>query len=116
MVLDNIYKDFKLPLHFNNGKTEIKEHILTDLEINETLNPENKSVYERLFLTKTKLGNECRKEWTKYFSTDKSFLKESQNLYKEINDIQLNETIINNMIDAREEMKSETDFYTNINI
>tara|TARA_Y100000389_G_scaffold47988_1_gene43196 strand:+ start:1230 stop:2984 length:1755 start_codon:yes stop_codon:yes gene_type:complete len=110
MVLDNIYKDFKLPLHFVNGKTELKKHVLADLEINETLNPENKSVYERLFLTKTQLGDECKKEWTKYFSTDKTFLKESQKLYKKAGDIDIDKSIINNMLDARNEMKAETDF------
>ena len=83
-MLDTIEKEyFNLPISFLEDKYEIEKHIITDLELNET--EKNKSLYEYVFLPHGDLSNNLFGKntislWSKYYTANKEFMKDSQKL------------------------------------
>ena len=72
---------FKLPISFLKNKTLVLENLKRDLELVETVNPETTPMYDYIFNPKTELGEKAI-PWSEYYTTDKSFLKDSQKVYK----------------------------------
>jgi hypothetical protein len=87
---------FKLPITFveKNKLHKLDEHILTDLELtncnnihddaNGTADPDTKpkTMYEHIFNPKTIYGKQFLENWATYYTTDVSFLKQTQTLLK----------------------------------
>ena len=69
MTKKEIYEIFTLPIQ-NTNKKSINKELLDDLELVETKDPSQTPIYNKIFNTKTKLGNECLKEWSKYYTTN----------------------------------------------
>lgn len=81
-----IQKLFKLPIEYSK-KIKTTKSMLTDLELIKTVNKDNVPIYNILFSPKTDLAHICIDSWSKYYTNDIQFLKDSQNILKNINDI-----------------------------
>ena len=83
----NIDKDtteeniFQLPIEFLERKSELEKHTINDLE----LLPEDpkESLYKYLLKPNTLFGEKSMDLWSKYYTSDKTFLKDSQKLIKQ---------------------------------
>jgi len=71
---------FQLPIDFLERKTELEKHTIYDLE----LLPEDpkQSLYKYLLKPDTIFGEKTMQLWSKYYTSDVSFLKDSQTLLK----------------------------------
>jgi energy-coupling factor transporter ATP-binding protein EcfA2 len=90
MVEEQIQKKeiFNLPISFLEDKCELEKHIITDLELNET--EKNKSLYDFVFLptpnnegddiSYNSFGKNTIRLWSKYYTANKEFIKDSQKL------------------------------------
>ena len=86
---------FKLPIEYCEKKTEIDGHILKDLEILETVDENIPSASQSIFRPTSKVSKLLLTNWVKYFSHDKKFIKDTQqiilksnvNMYINIDDI-----------------------------
>jgi hypothetical protein len=107
----DIYKineHFKLPIYYNEDKMEVDKHIIDDLELNQTIDPSGTPIYDHIFQPKTDFGKLMMVQFSKWYTTDKRFLKENQKLLKLYKpratfDYQP-------MMDIWSEMKNETGF------
>jgi DNA mismatch repair ATPase MutS len=84
MLIKEINKKFLFPIEFNTSKRQIFDNLYQDLELLETHN-NNESIYQKTFNPSTPIGEECLKKWSKYYTTDTSFLKDSQKIIKNLN-------------------------------
>ena len=80
--VENINEFFKLPISYNTDKMAVDDHIITDLELIKTVNAEDTALYNYAFQPKTAFGNKIVEQFARYYTTDVSFLKDSQNLFK----------------------------------
>ena len=78
---------FKLPIEYLNNKQKIPDNVKTDLELVNTVSENTKSIYTHTLQPTTELGKLSIPSWSKYFTTNKSFLEDSQKLYKNIHSI-----------------------------
>jgi hypothetical protein len=128
-----------LPICYNAQVKILKETIIDDLELNETINfstsvaddelkekekekekdNENKSIYNYVFNPTNSLGNKMLETFPQYYTTDTEFLKDNQKLMenisnKEIDDIHSDLKLTNFDIEETrqewKEIKSETGF------
>lgn len=75
---------FKLPIEYLDDKKELNTNIINDLELIETKDPSLNCVLEKVFKPQDLFANTTVKYWTKYYTTNKEFLKDSANLIKSI--------------------------------
>ena len=90
---------FKIPIEYLKNKKSISKILKTDLELTKNNDDDNKNLttYQRIFLPKSKLGEECLNVWARYFTTNKDFLIDSQHLYQNANILPFNKHLIENM-------------------
>ena len=100
---------FKLPIEYLD-KMQTTESLLTDLELLETKSKETKPIYEILFEPKTLLGKNTMNLWSKYYTNNKNYIKNSQNLLKNIDDIPFEKNIIENAYFDWKEIKDIQNF------
>ena len=74
---------FELPIHYLKDKKELTENIYTDLELLES-NDSSNCLYDYVFENDNIIGKQLLKSWSKYYTTNKDFLKESQELYNNL--------------------------------
>ena len=67
-------------------------------------------IYYYTFNPKTLLGKLSIDSWSKYFTTNKHFLEDSQTLYKNINSLPFEKHIIENMLDSWNEVQEQNNF------
>ena len=84
--------------------------MVNDLELTETIHEDTKPVYNTLFNPTTEIGNKSIKSWSKYYTTNKNFLKESQKLYKNANAIPFNKIQIEKMIHSWKNIRNQNNF------
>ena len=101
---------FKLPIEYIDNKYLVSQHIKDDLEIEKSRNNEQKPIYQILFKPNTELGNISINAWSKYYTTNKDFLEESQHIYKNIKHFPFDKHIIDNMLTSWRDMNNETNF------
>ncbi len=107
---ENINKHFKLPIEYLLKKNikKVSKNLKIDLEL-----LENKSdttpIYNEVFKPQNKLGEMNIEQWSKHFTDNKEFLKNSQKLYKNIN-IELDHKIINDMTKTWDDIKGDKNF------
>ena len=75
----NIYLPFKLPIEYQSEKHEISPIVTSDLEL---YNSSDKPIYDLLFRPSHEFSKSLIDEWKKYFSTDIEYLKDTQNVIK----------------------------------
>ena len=73
---------FKFPISYVDNKQEINENIINDLELVESKNPDEPSMYSHIFKPESIFSKKFLNEWSKYYTTDVAFLKDSQVFYK----------------------------------
>jgi hypothetical protein len=73
---------FELPIHYIQNKQSIANSIITDLELAET--PQTKSLYEYVFHPTDVFSKKTIPLWSQYYTSDKDFLKDTQELLKQI--------------------------------
>ena len=80
--MSNFFKPpiFKPPIFYNNDKMELKQHIINDLEL---VNSEQKPISSYLFSCE----NEVKSDLIKYYTTDVSFLKDTQTMLKTLQQV-----------------------------
>jgi hypothetical protein len=70
--------EFKLPIQYISHET-VLPHVMADLEL---VASEETPVYNKLFLPKTPESIKTAHQWAHYYTTNKTFLKESKILFK----------------------------------
>jgi len=85
--IENINEHFKLPIHYNKNKTAIKDNIIADLELVNTIDASSNSIYSYYFNSDsnnntTPLTEKVINQVTQYYTTDIDFLKDNQKLLK----------------------------------
>ena len=80
--IENINDHFKLPIHYNKNKTTIKDNIITDLELVNTLDASSNPIYSYYFNNRNPLTEKVINQVTQYYTTDIDFLKDNQKLLK----------------------------------
>lgn len=113
--IEKYYNDncFKLPIEFLEKKHAISKQLQQDLELIENNDEQNTNPtsYETVFRPKSKIGKKCLSIWAKKYTTNKKFIKESQNLYKDIGAVHFDKPLIENMMDIWSEFKTQNNFY-----
>ena len=103
--------NFKFPIEYISEKYKISDNLITDLELLETSEENSKPIYEILFQPKTKIGKQhLKNKWSKYYTTNIDYLKDSQEIYKKISKMELNSDIINETYDSWKDIKSDNNF------
>ena len=121
MVEEQIQKKevFNLPISFLEDKCELEKHIITDLELNET--EKNKSLYDFVFLPSSShndishnsFGKNTIRLWSKYYTANKEFIKDSQKLLQEqvtYGTVQQDQKQVKEVLDIWREIQEETGF------
>ena len=113
----NIDSDvFKLPIFYNKNKKELHENIAKDLELTRSTDDKEKSIYSHVFQPSHCFGEIMLDSFGKYYTTDTSFLKDSQTMLQKYSSSQ--ESDINpfdsyefqRVFTAWKEIKGETGF------
>ena len=109
---EKCYQDtcFQLPIEFLNNKQKLSENLINDLELTKTVHNDSNPVYNTVFNPSTKIGEESIKSWSKYYTTNKNFLKESQKLYKQANSIPFDKIQIEKMINSWKNIRNQNNF------
>ena len=81
---ENCYQDncFQLPIEFLNNKHKLSDNLINDLELTETIHEDTKPVYDTVFNPSTEIGKKSIKSWSKYYTTNKNFLKTLKSFIK----------------------------------
>ena len=80
---------FKLPINYIDEKNELSSNIYEDLELLKSTDSSN-CLYDYVFENDNILGKQLLKEWSKHYTTNKCFLKDSQTLYDCLNIDEIN--------------------------
>lgn len=75
---------FKLPIEYDKKKNDLQLSLQNDLELVQTKDKNLKSIYEIVFQPTTSYGKQTLELWSKYYTTNKNFLKDSKELYTKI--------------------------------
>jgi len=107
---NQIVTTFQLPIKYLEDKSPIQEHIASDLELVTTSN--QSSLYNYVFNPSTDFANKIMPFWSEYYTTNTSFLKDSQYLFKNFEHIErTSPENITEIHDILEEVRNETGFY-----
>ena len=115
---------FKMPIQYNDKTRKLNENIIADLELVKTIGEgETKEtpIYNHIFKSSNILGKTVLEAVPKYYTTDTSFLKDTQQLIKQFKtedintisnkhgftDVNMEETVAN-----WKEIKGETGFHS----
>ena len=82
MSVEDISCNFLLPIEFCKNKKEVFENLYNDLELLKSNNSSKNSFYSKLFSPITPHGKLLLQRWSKYYTSNVGFLKDSQKLYK----------------------------------
>ena len=117
--IQDINNIFIIPICYNENVKKLNENILTELELVTCIDKEETPIYDNVFNPSNKASLQVIKQIAENYTTDIHFLKETQDLTKEINSKQLNtlhnkhsfsDFDINDTVSLWEEIKRETGF------
>ena len=109
--IKDILSHFKLPIFYNDSKKELNENIINDLELITTSNEDEPPIYNHIFSPTTQLGENTLQLFSQYYTSDETFLKDTQQMiktYEFSNSIDAHK--YNNILTAWNEIKEETGF------
>jgi len=105
---------FKIPIHYNKEKIELKKNIITDLELVETVDPSCSPIYSFCFNNDNDVSSILTKQIATHYTTDTKFLKDTQKFIKEYiapkNKYTKFSPNYKNIIDIWNELKIESGF------
>ena len=84
-TVNKINDFFKLPIYYNEKKVELKQNLITDLELIKTVDPSSNSIYSFYFDTNNDVSAKLTEQVANYYTTDISFIKDNQKLIKTYN-------------------------------
>jgi hypothetical protein len=111
----NINKVFKLPIRYNDQVQKLNDTVINDLELINTFDNEEVPIYNNVFNPTNKASSQVIEQFSKYYTTDLTYLKETQQLTKQI-DVNnphfqdANNFDINDVVSSWEEIKAESGF------
>jgi DNA mismatch repair ATPase MutS len=128
--INEINDYFKVPIFYNKNKILLNKNIISDLELVETVDPSNNSIYKYLFDLNDKvvtsegcynnqLSNKLIQQISDYYTTDVDFLKDNQQLLRSFNSNANNNDEFqytqyaknyNKIVDIWNEIKNDTGF------
>ena len=113
-IVNNLNEHFKMPIYYNKNKLELKENIVSDLELVKTVDPSTNPIYSFCFNNDNDVSIAINNQIARYYTNDISFLKDNQKLiqsYKQT-EKKYNQYSPNykNIIDIWNELKVETGF------
>lgn len=82
-IIYNLNDYFKTPIYYNDEKVELKQNIISDLELINTVDPSCSPIYHFCFNNENDVSKKTAEEISKYYTTDIRFLQETQKLMKE---------------------------------
>jgi len=113
---------FKMPIYYNEQKVSLKENIITDLELINSIDSSSNPIYSYVFDNSNTFSKKCIEQVTQYYTTDVDFLKDTQQLIKTYkktpendnsNNTNTNNSISNkytNISEIWNEIKNDTSF------
>ena len=112
MSNEEIPKYFQLPITYLSEKSNLKETISKDLELTETIDPSGTPIYDFAFRPQTTLGKIMMSEMAAYYTSDGTYLKETQDLLRSYSPKKTIEqqTEIKEMVELFDEVKLDTGF------
>ena len=114
-IEQNLIETIKLPIEYQIDSFKLNNNIITDLELVETIDIDktniNNSIYQHIFSPTTEFGNIICKKLPLVYTTNKKYLKDTQQLVKQycINNNNNNYNFTN-IINTYKEIKDETGF------
>ena len=78
--IDAINEHFKLPIHYNSSKIRLKQNIIDDLEMVKTVDASSNPIYSFCLDNNSDLSKTIIQQASEYYTTDVSFLKDTQQL------------------------------------
>ena len=100
---------FQLPISYLSDKQLVKAHIKTDLEL--IVKEGEKSLYDTVFQPTTAFAKQTVPLWAEYYTSNKEFIQESQQLVKALNVKTLNNNVNElDVLTVYEEIEKETGF------
>jgi hypothetical protein len=114
--LENMNHYFKMPIFYNNKKVQLKENVIKDLELVETVDPSSNSIMSFFFnsTNSNEFANTIGKQASLHYTTDVDFLKDNQTLLQEYKKIENKYTYTDKdyktIIDVWSEIKGDTGF------
>ena len=103
-------QDFKLPIEYLKEKYILSENIKTDLELVETYEKENKSIYQQYLQPKTLLGKKIMEKQSNIYTTNKQYIEETQKTIDTIDTLEFDPALITNTYNSWREIKDDIDF------
>ena len=105
---------FKMPIYYNEQKVSIKENIITDLELINSIDSSSNPIYSYVFDNSNTFSKKCIEQVTQYYTTDVDFLKDNQTLIKTYKKLPNNTDDVSpkytNIIQMWSEIKNDTNF------
>ena len=109
-IIAKINDVFKLPIQYNKDKQPIKENIITDLELINTIDASTEPIYSFYFNNKNDISKKITEQITENYTTDTMYLKETQKLIQEYKPDVERYSTYENIIDIWNELKISNGF------
>ena len=109
-MLSTIYDNFKLPIEYVEKTKPILDNLDKDLELTKANEGSEISVYKKILNPQTTFGELCIEPFSKYYTTDVTYLKETQDLCKNINDVVVDKNVIENTWENYKNIKNNKSF------
>jgi hypothetical protein len=106
----NFELNFKYPIEYVQNKYEIGDSVKTDLELLNTYEKEDKSIYEQLLQPTTQIGKECLKKFSNYYTTDIEYLKDTQKVNSQMGKIEMDNALIDETYKNWNNIKNDEEF------
>jgi energy-coupling factor transporter ATP-binding protein EcfA2 len=107
---------FKLPIYYNDEKVVINSNIVNDLELIKSIDISCNPIYSFLFDSSNEIKetfspfrDKITEQFSEYYTTDKQFLKETQNILTTYSPL-TEEYKLNNIVDIWNEVKKDNGF------
>lgn len=77
---------FKIPIYYNEQVKMLNDNVINELELVETIDKDETSVYDNVFKPSSKPATQIIKQVAKYYTTDTEYLKQTQQLTTNLNE------------------------------
>ena len=107
---EKIFNIFRLPIEFNSFAEKTSKNLKEDLELTNSLDPKVEPIYSNLFNMKSKFDKMSIDKWSKLYTNDKTFIKDTQLFLKNCDDLGVQQYKIDTMINIWDKINKETSF------
>lgn len=93
-MLNNVENHFIHPIEYSNNVYNTPDNLFSDLELLNTTEPLNNTIYDVLIKPQTEIGKACIKKWASKYTTDKTYLRNTQQIIETMKSADTNDTVI----------------------